>query len=90
MNKSRSREAVLQVWDNLSALHDNLLDLAGAGEARRHFAASRREALLGLSSLLERAAGGDGAGRQEGDKAKKESGSGASAGSAGRTIEITE
>jgi hypothetical protein len=50
------KQAVEKVWDNLAALKDSLADLAGTGEARRHFIASRREALLGFSALLGRAA----------------------------------
>lgn len=50
------KQAAEKVWDNLAALKNSLADLTGTGEARRHFAASRREALLGLSALLGRAA----------------------------------
>ncbi len=53
---SMDKQAAEKVWDNLAALKDSLADLAGTGEARRHFTASRREALLGISALLGRAA----------------------------------
>ncbi|MNC24412.1 hypothetical protein D3C75_724670 [compost metagenome] len=87
MSLDMNKQAAEKVWDNLTALKDSLSELTGTGEARRHFAASRREALLGFSALLERAA----------ERCGPAAGAGAGAGekqvtpaASGRSIEITE
>ncbi|MDF2937171.1 MAG: hypothetical protein K0Q90_2544 [Paenibacillaceae bacterium] len=85
------KQAVEKVWDSLTALGDSLAGIRGTGEARKHFAASRREALLGFSVLLEHAAewcgpagAGGGTGGGTGTEAKQ-----APPASGGRSIEIT-
>lgn len=74
------KQTLEKVWDNLTALGDSLSDLTGTGAARKHFVASRREALLGFSALLERAAGC----REHAGETQ------ASPAASGRSIEITE